>query len=392
MKAFNLRIVFLVPVLVICSNTIASELLVERNMLVIDCSQSTGKVVRVQFDEENVRSKVVIVDAISVQCAPEGYCIYRSKMGGWYKGNIKSPETMSQIPSSIVPKNVTYAAISNDGDKIAWVTHDGNSSSLVLAELNTDTLNILISQQGYICVPSWSPDNLHIAYYYGPPGAIVKDGYMLMMIQAKKGAKEKQLTRPSLWTSLSPSRTIPPQWSPDGTMIFFEGRYDDKKPWMLGYLVGVNGENLRKFMGGTWSQDSKRVFTIKTTGNSGFGSRRSLGVVDMASEEKEVEDLQITLPKTSFNYSWADDGRHIVFSTFDNNCYLMETKTGRQREFFKSGGPCKFYWLSQTSASADNLQGWALFVLLGLVVLAIVFLIIRFGKTGNGLLGINRGK
>lgn len=346
MKIINLSIVSVVYVLVMCSNTIASEPLVERNMLVTDCSQSTGKVVRVQFDEENVRSKVVIVDTTSFQCAPEGYCIYRSKMGGWYKGNIKSTETISQIPSSIFPKNVTYAAISNDGDKIAWVTHDGNSSSLVLAEPNTDTLNILISQQGYICVPSWSPDDSYIAYYYGPPNAISHDGYSLMTVEAKGiEPKGNQIAPPSLWTSLSPSRTIPPQWSPDGTMIFFEGRYDDKKPWMLGYLVGVNGEKLRKFMGGTWSQDSKRVFTIKTTGNSGFWSRRSLGVIDMASEEKEVEDLQITLPKKSFNYKWADDGNNVVFY-LDNKFYLFDTRTKRQREILECDSSCRVYWLN----------------------------------------------
>ena len=348
MKIINLSIISVIYLLVMYSNIIANEEPIRRNMLVIDCSQSTGKVVRIEFDEENVRSKVVIENAISFQCAPEGYCIYRSKMGGWYKGNMKSPETMSQIPSSIVPKNVNYAAISNDGDKIAWVTHDVNNSQLIVSELKTKGMNILASKQGYICVPSWSPDDSYIAYYYGPPNAISHDGYSLMTVEAKGiEPKENQVAPPSLWTSLSPSRTIPPQWSPDGTMIVFEAQYDDKKPWTRSCLVSVNGKNLRKFMGGTWSQDSKRVFTIKTTGNSGFGSRCSLGVVDMTSKDKEVEDLKITLPKRTSHYKWADDGNNVVFSTFDKKFYLIETRTNRQRKIFEcDSSSCIVYWLN----------------------------------------------
>lgn len=378
MKTFDLRIVFVAPVLVICSQIMASSNLIDRNSFVVDCSQSTGEIVNVWFNNENIWSSIAIEDAEFFECVPEGYFIYRNKVGDWHTGNIKSPETITKINPSVIPQNVIYATISHNGQRIGWVTHDENESRLILTELVSGKSSILISKKGYICVPSWSPDNTHMAYYYGPPNAISHDGYSLMIIETKEiGPKEKQAGPPSLWTKLSPSRTSPPRWSPDGSMILFEGRYDDNKPWTLRCLVSIDGENLRKSVGDTWSQDSKYLFTVHKTDTSVIEHQFRLGSVPVLSKEMKMDVWQTSLPKECFSYSWADDGRHIVFSTFDNNCYLMETKTGRQREFFKSDGLCKCYWLSEMSVSVNNVRGRLLFVLLGLVVLVVGLIVLQ---------------
>jgi len=394
MKTFNLQIVFVASVLLICSQVMASNNFIERNSFVVDCSRTTGEIVNVRFDNENIWSSVVIEDAEFFECVPEGYFIYRNKGGDWLTGNIKSAETISKINPSVIPQNVIYAAICHDGQRIAWLTRDRMESRLFLTELASGKSNILVSKQGFIWLPSWSPDNLHIAYYYAAPEAIKKDAYILMMIRAKHGAKEEQLTPPSLWMSLSSIRSISPQWSPDGSMVLFEGLYDKQKPMTFHSIVNVESKNIRKCKYGTWSQDSKRLFTSHKTDNSVVEHQYRLGSVVIFSKEMKVDVWQTSLPKDKdcFIGSWADDGRHIVFATFDDSCYLMETKTGRQRRFFQSEGSCKFYWLSETPVSANYLQGWSLFVIIGLVVLVIGLLIIRFVKRGNVLPGRNRGK
>jgi len=393
MKTFNFLIAFLSPILVICSQIMASNNSTEKRSFVVDCSQSTGKIINVWFNNENIWSNIAIDDAEFFECVFEGYFIYRNEEGEWYTGNIKSHETKLKINPSLIPQNVIYATISHKGQRIAWVTIDENESRLIITELLSGKSNTLSSKQGYICVPSWSPDNLHIAYYYGPTNAISQDGYSLMIIEDKKiEPKEKQIAPPSLWTKLSPSRTSPPRWSPDGSMILFEGRYDDNKPFTIKCLVSIDGENLRKTVGDSWSQDSKYLFTVHTTDTSVVEHQFRLGSVPVTSKEMKVDVWQNSLPKESLNLSWSDDGHHIVFSTFDNNCYIMETKTGRQRRFFQSDGPCKFYWLSQPSSLDNKLLGWSFFVLIGLVVLVIGLFIIRFGKLDNSLSGRHRGK
>ncbi|HUW18728.1 MAG TPA: hypothetical protein VMW16_05455 [Sedimentisphaerales bacterium] len=393
MKTSLSRLVFVVFFLIICPQSVASSSLIQRDNFLVDCSDSTGKIVNVLCNDDNIWSSIALDDAEFFECVPEGYFIYKNVEGEWYTGNIKSPETKLKINTSLIPQNVIYAAVSHNGKRIIWVTHKENQSSLILTEIPSGKSNSLVSKQGYICVPSWSPDNLHIAYYYGPSNAISQDGYSLMIIEAEEtGPKEKQAAPPSLWTKLSPSRTSPPRWSPDGSMILFEGRYDDNKPFTIKCLVGIDGENLRKTVGDSWSQDSKYLFTVHTTDTSVVEHQLRFGSVPVTSKEMKVDVWQHSLPKESLNLSWSDDGHHIVFSTFDNNCYIMETKTGRQRKFFQSDGPCKFYWLSQPSSSVNNLLGWSFFVLIGLVVLVVGLLIIGCLKLRKGLSGRDLGK
>ena len=330
-----------------CSNGVAGEVGGDMKTFVIDCSQSTGDIVSIQIKNKNVQSEIIVEDATSFQSALKGHFIYRSRQGYWYKGDVKSPKGISKIKASIVPKNVTYAAISNKGNRVVWVTLSGNKSSIVLSDLNKNEVHILLSKDGYICVPSWSPDDSHIAYYYGPPDVISKDNYSLVIIEVEAiELKEREIAPPSLWTRLTPGRTNPPIWSPDGSMLIFEARYSNEKPISSTYLAGSDGKGLRPFMRGTWNHDSKRVFTVSTIGDSKVGYKHTLAIANVLSKERVMENLQIDLPEDSINVQWAYDGKHVAFSTSNNRIYLLETSTNRRRKVFDCDSSCMIYWVT----------------------------------------------
>ncbi len=345
MRSLHLWTISVVFVSLACDGLGASRDQAAPVSFVADCSQSNGQVVMVSFTGNIVSSEVVVKGVNSFRCVPEGHCVYRDKEGNWHTGNIRLPSTISQLDVSVVPEEASYAAVSHDGDRIVWVAREGDIDRLILLHLGKKRMTTLSSVAGHVRVPSWSPDDSYVAYYYGPSDATVKDGFVLMLIRAAEGAEPIRLTRPSLWTSLSPDRTVPPQWSPDGSKILFEGREDDRRPVTCQAIVDVNSHATRKSVSGTWSKDSKHLFTTTMAGSSEIGQQARVASIDVSSTELKVDACEVSIPRNCLNLSFADDGRYAVFSTSNDGCYLVDTSTGERRTLPQCGGPCKFYWL-----------------------------------------------
>ncbi len=312
--------------------------------LILDCSSSMGKIIFFHITPDGVTSQLIDEKTTWFRCTQSGYFLFGTSLKKWYTGNVKTPQSRLEVSSSVIPKKIKYAVISSNGEMIAWVSQFQNKSSIVI----TSHTNVLfsISTNGYICVPAWSPNGLYLAYYYGPPNAYSKDGFSLMMLDAQGiEPKPKEIAPPSLWTRLSPARTTPPSWSPDGSFIIFEARYRENEFLGGNYLFNIDSGQSVPFVWGLWSGDSKFIYTVNTLGNSKVGYKHTLALAHVDLKDIKRTNLGIELPKNCSKWKISDDGIWFAYLINNDGLYLFNVKTKQKRKLIQCNVTCDIQWI-----------------------------------------------
>ena len=214
-----------------------------------------------------------------------------------------------------------------DGASIRDVM-DGYDRSLVVA--------------GY--APAWSPDGTKIAFTgYGHEGSSSGGGanYDIYTMN-EDGSDLRNLTKSSDDVARGASQG-PPVWSPDGTMLAFEG--DDGKTDGL-YVINADGSGFRWLARGLrpeWSPDGSRIlFTMGTD------------LYTIAPDGTDTTQLT-NGPGRDDQPSWSPDGSRIAFVRGDggvNSVVVMAADGSAPQEVFRQKG----VYPSQPLWSPDGTQ------------------------------------
>jgi len=194
----------------------------------------------------------------------------------WYTGQVAAPTRVRALETHLIPADAEVA-ISPDGQRLAWTESRRTVASLFVASAETGRTNLLlsVSTNGHMSNVSWSPDSLTVAYYYGPPEAMVEDGYLVMTLDVSAtNVVPIRVTPPSLRTRPSPARGQPPEWSPDGGFMLIEARYSrDETQGIrdsgMHYVVRSDGGQLFSVGTSQWAGTGHELLHLVGTWSSG---------------------------------------------------------------------------------------------------------------------------
>ena len=317
-------------------------------VLVIAAPKTTRRVALLKVHEDVVNLLGTLLDVHSFATSESGKIIYRDSARNWYKGDVSSSASRIAVPPGIIPAGAEGIALANQGKRLAFVARRGTISRLIIADLRSGSRKTLITHEGYIKAPSWAPGGSRIAYYLAPPTAPRQDGYRLAIAQLDEPhAIQKLISPPSLWTRLSPGRSDPPLWSPDGSMLIFEARYRSQEPVAFNYIVHVDGSGLRAFVRGTWSEDGERLLTLRTSGTAHTGYLHTLAYLNRADSYLALKDLGIDLPRNCINCKWSPDAHYVAFTTADNAAYLLNVRSRKVRTLMPADAFSTLYWVQK---------------------------------------------
>jgi hypothetical protein len=220
----------------------------------------------------------------------------------WFKGRVDSSLIVKKqfLRSAPGIKSNSQIAISEDGKRVAWANYGPNKSDLIIEEYseNQPTVMCRLTIDGLILAPSWSPDGRLLAFFAGPPEALVRDGFSLMLLDMNSANNHPvSIAPPSLPTRLTPARSTL-SWTPDGKFIQFEANYEDKFSPNLTYLVSVDGRRMILFNShGTWNKDGKHLYVIKGKGKSPtIPDEHVAAEVEIFQNDKERPILDLKIP------------------------------------------------------------------------------------------------
>ncbi len=215
---------------------------------------TSSGVFRVDITDGEIKTKKIFDNLKHFLMVPKGHFLLQNKDGKWFKGNITKPEKLTEVKLSESPHSTRFdvCSLSNNGDKLAlsW------GKTLKVYDLNT----------GVTYNAARLSSNSRITYPVQSSRPYVE---ALMTVQVTgKQTKTKEIAPPSeSQITIAGGRYLPPRWSPDGRRIIFEGsiRVKRKKPfdpWIC--VVDKDSKNLARFCWGDWSNDSKKVFRVRS--------------------------------------------------------------------------------------------------------------------------------
>jgi dipeptidyl aminopeptidase/acylaminoacyl peptidase len=239
-------------------------------------------------------------------------------------------------------------------------------SHLRLLDLATRKLDALTSGQHDDVLPAWSPDGKQIAF-------VSKRGedpdrtenWDIYLIEAKPGAKERQLTISPEADAL-PDWESAPAWSPDGKTIAYIHGGDPKKiayaTHSLATIPVAGGEPRiltaaldRSFVQPHWAPDGKSIFAVleddgaqtlvrvpvvagigdpSSSPTPVVGGRRTVTAYDVSADGKVI--VRASMPDRPFEI-FAAENAELRCLTKQNDGFLAQITLGRVEETkFKS--------------------------------------------------------
>jgi Tol biopolymer transport system component len=181
-------------------------------------------ITRIDLSTNGPRRSEIMAGQIRFYCNAKGDFVYQDKTDKWFTGNIAKPDDTWEIvdPLKVSSGDEFLAvAVSHNGDRAVWTTLWG---TVAIVDLKTGKSRIVRSIKASISPAAWAPDDSAIAYYRGGIRAEVDDLYGIVVLSLNdKIPNERLIAQPS--SIFGKFRQSPPDWSPDGSQIYFEGRY-----------------------------------------------------------------------------------------------------------------------------------------------------------------------
>lgn len=172
-------------------------------------------------------------------------------------------------------------------------------------------------------------------YFYGltNPKIVFVSGNNLCVMDTD-GQNQRKLIESKSWTRISN-----PAWSPDGTMIIFDGGHYTCAP--TGYseicMVDADGKNLTEltekmpYMGGaTWSPDSSKITSVV----SPKYNKKEFYIMDVSDKKQRRLLLEVNTNIVCSSPCWSPIGNKILFTLpgeyGSHNIYLIDTDGNNQ--------------------------------------------------------------
>ena len=275
----------------------------------------------------------------------------------------RSPEAKEKEKKTVPPIVIDRYQFKQDID--GYLTN--RWSHLKLLDLASRKLESLTSGSHDDVLPAWSPDGKEIAF-------VTKRGtnpdrtenWDVYLIEAKAGAKERQLTTTPEADS-HPEWESPPAWSPDGKTIAYLHGGDPKKieyathslaiiPAAGGTAKILTSDLDRNLAQPRWSADGKSIFVLEendrtellmrvpvvATGNNGASvpvvtGRRTVAAYDVGKEGEII--VRASTPERPYEIFAVEKGE-LRCLTKQNDALLAQIQLGRveETEFKSSDG------------------------------------------------------
>lgn len=182
-----------------------------------------------------------------------------------------------------------------DGNTLVFVSFDGGTPHLELADVASGKRQPLLSGGGISFSPGFSADGTKIAF------TMMQGGNADVWWVGSAGGVPKRLTT-------SPGIDTGASWSPDSSLILFES---DRSGLPQLYVMRADGSDQRRisFGGGTysapeWSPDGKYIAFTKTV-----NAVRRIGVMDADG----TNETMLTSGPNDDSARWAPSSRELIF-------------------------------------------------------------------------------
>ena len=261
--------------------------------------------------------------------------------------------TMRVVPVTSFPGREDQAALSPDGNQIAfvWGGEKGDNTDIYVKSINGDRPLRITSDPGIDLRPTWSPDAQRIAFVRFNPS---DPGFKVFVASALGTAPERMLFSTNIHDELA---TL--SWSPDGRFIATAESSDKQRPSHIVLFSPETGENrnLTTPPDQYWadstpafSPDSKFVaFVRENTPITG-----DIYVVPTTGGEPRrvtFDNARHTFSNTLGGVAWTADGKEIIFCSTRGGTPSLETSIcrsdfqrfvlARNRELIPRGLPKK---------------------------------------------------
>lgn len=216
-----------------------------------------------------------------------------------------NPQTMLQ---SLEP--IMSPAWSPRGKEIAYVSFEGNRSSIYLQNVATGKRELVSKFPGINGAPAWSPDGTKLAL------VLTKTGYPKIYILDLQTKKFTQMTFGS-------SLDTEPAWSPDGKTIIFTS---DRGGAPQIYQLVVTTKKVQRI---TYQGNYNARASFTPDGKSIVMLHRDQGMFNIAVQNLESDRVTI-LTKSGMDESpsVAPNGQMVVYATnYDGKGILSEVST-----------------------------------------------------------------
>jgi hypothetical protein len=198
------------------------------------------------------------------------FILEEDKTEAWYKGSVNSSLDVKIQLIRSAPNNPRRIAISEDGKRVAWANdnEDCIGCELIIQEYNGELPTLLrkISADGVFTGLAFSPDSNTLAFYFGPPDALVSDGFSLMLLNVNDAnSRPVSIAPPSVGHDMNPHRSAP-IWSPDGKSIIFEACYSDQGIFHGGrtYILSLEDRQMIACRyRGEWDPGGKHYYALR---------------------------------------------------------------------------------------------------------------------------------
>jgi Tol biopolymer transport system component/DNA-binding winged helix-turn-helix (wHTH) protein len=208
------------------------------------------------------------------------------------------------VPLTTFPGAEEQPAFSKDGEQVAftWDANTARGTDIYVKRIGTENPLQLTRSGGFVCCPSWTSDNRHLAYLN-----CSGERQGIFLVPSLGGPARMVRQGPFAGLGASPTKQLlayGDKSSPDSPFALFTISLDDLQPHQLTFPTGkVVGDQDPVF-----SPDGESVAFIRIVGEA----TADIFVVPLTGGAPR----QLTFDRTYVNgVTWTADGRRIVFSS-----------------------------------------------------------------------------